>query len=164
MSAIISACGRYRHRLDRDCCDPFPGSKVFAYFGINPSTADASRDDPTVRKWRGFTQRNNGHKFIVGNLFSYRSTDVRELVNDSGDSEAAHWAHIHQIIAEADILVPCWGNSSKIPRAKRQATQELMQVLLASGKPVLHFGTTKSGDPLHPQMLAYATPLIPWAA
>jgi hypothetical protein len=40
----------------------------------------------------------------------------------------------------------------------------LMQVLLASGKPVLHFGTTKSGDPLHPQMLGYATPLIPWAS
>lgn len=119
MSAIISACGLYRHRLDRECCDPFPGSKVFAYFGVNPSTADASRDDATVRKWRGFTQRNNGHKFIVGNLFSYRATDVRELVNDSVDCEAVHWAHIHQIIAEADILVPCWGNSSKIPRSKR---------------------------------------------
>ena len=50
-----------------------------AFFGVNPSTADASSDDSTVRKWRGFTQRWGGSRFIVGNVFAYRSTDVRQL-------------------------------------------------------------------------------------
>lgn len=164
MSAVISPCGRYRYRLDRECGEAYPGSLVIAYFGINPSTADASKDDPTVRKWRGFTERNNGHKFIVGNLFSYRSKNPKGLVNDPSPNDEAHWTHIRQIIAEADILVPCWGNRSKIPRAKRYATGELLELLLASGKPVVHFGTTKSGDPLHALMLGYDTPLIPWNA
>lgn len=52
---------------------------MFAYIGINRSTADATLDDSTVRKWRSFTIRNGGHRFIVGNVFSYRATDVKEL-------------------------------------------------------------------------------------
>ena len=76
MNAVISNCGMYRYRLDRTVSDSGP---VFAFFGVNPSTADASSDDSTVRKWRGFTQRWGGSRFIVGNVFAYRSTDVRQL-------------------------------------------------------------------------------------
>ena len=75
-SAIISHCGKYRYRLDRTVSDSGP---VYAFFGVNPSTADASVDDATVRKWRGFVQRWGGSRFIVGNVFAYRSTDVRQL-------------------------------------------------------------------------------------
>lgn len=162
-SAVISPCGLYRYRLDRECRPPLDGSKVFAFFGINPSTADATLDDSTVRKWRGFTIRNGGHRFIVGNVFSFRATDPKLLVNDKRDCDAIHWQHIRQIIAEADILVPCWGNLSKMPPSKVKRPESLMQELLDSGKPVLHFGTTKSGAPKHPLMLGYDTPLIPWS-
>ncbi|POA45578.1 hypothetical protein C1893_23265 [Pseudomonas sp. MPR-ANC1] len=164
MSAIISPCGQYRYRLDRDCGLPFEGSKVIAYFGINPSTADATLDDQTVRKWRGFTIRNGGHRFIVGNVFAYRATDVDELVRVDEPFGLEWREHLIQIIAEADILVPCWGRLSKIPRALRRAPPELMKRLIDSGKPVLHFGVTKSGDPLHPLLLPYETPLTPWSA
>jgi hypothetical protein len=162
MSAIISPCGLYRFRLERDCGLPFEGSKVFAFFGVNPSTADANIDDATVRKWRGFTTRNGGARFIVGNAFAYRATDVRALANAPTDHDEANWQHIKQIIADADILVPCWGNRSKVPKHKSFHFDLLTQVLFDSGKPVLHFGTTKSGDPKHPQMLGYDTPLLPW--
>lgn len=164
MSAIISPCGQYRYRLDRDCGLPFEGSKVIAYFGINPSTADATLDDQTVRKWRGFTVRNGGHRFIVGNVFAYRATDVDELARVDEPFGLEWREHLTQIIAEADILVPCWGRLSKIPRALRRAPPELMKRLIDSGKPVLHFGVTKSGDPLHPLLLPYETPLTPWSA
>ena len=161
MSAIISDCGVYRYRLDREVG---VDGKVFAYFGVNPSTADAELDDATVRKWRGFTLRNGGRRFIVGNVFSYRATDVRELANDHVDCDQTHWSHIKQIIADADILVPCWGNRSKLPLGKVKRPEALLAMLLASGKPVLHFGTTKSGDPKHPLMLGYDTPLTPWSS
>jgi hypothetical protein len=160
-SAVISDCGLYRYRLDRDVQEK---GLVIAYFGINPSTADASIDDHTVRKWRGFTLRNGGRKFIVGNVFSYRATDVNDLIHDLVDCDATHWEHIRQIIEEADILVPCWGRRSKLPRTKIKRPEVLLQTLLESGKPVLHFGTTNSGDPKHPQMLGYDTPLTPWGS
>lgn len=159
MSAILSPCGLYRYRLDRGVQ---ADGKVFAYFGINPSTADANLDDATVRKWRGFTQRNGGRKFIVGNVFSYRATDVRHLAGPIQPQGPYHWPHIVKIIEDADVLVPCWGNSGKVPDRLRADIGGLLLVLETSGKPVMHFGLTASGDPKHPLMLGYDTPLVPW--
>lgn len=161
MSAIISDCGRYRYRLERDVQ---MDGKVFAFFGVNPSTADATVDDATVRKWRGFTKVNGGRRFIVGNVFAFRATDVRALAgiedpfgDDIGD-------HTTGIINDADILVPCWGNTIKVPPKLQFAFDVLMDALVSSGKPVVHFGLTKAGDPKHPLMLGYDTPLVPWGA
>ena len=162
MTAIISECGLYRYRLDRDCGLPFEGSKVFAYFGINPSTADATLDDATVRKWRGFTMRNGGHRFIVGNAFAYRSTDPKALYHVADPAGPENLAHLKQIIAEADVLVPCWGGLSKVLKSQQSRLRTVLYMLTASGKPVLHFGTTQCGQPKHPLMLGYETPLLPW--
>ncbi|BCP56310.1 hypothetical protein K32_49270 [Kaistia sp. 32K] len=159
MSAIISACGKYRYRLERDCGMPFDGSKTFAYFGINPSTADATLDDATVRKWRGFTVRNGGHRFIVGNVFSYRATDVRELARQPFPQGPEHYRHLQQIIAAADLLVPCWGASAKLPVELRHHLSTLLAWLQRTGKPMATFGMTSCGQPKHPLMLGYDTPL-----
>ena len=159
MNAVISNCGMYRYRLDRTVLDSGP---VFAFFGVNPSTADASSDDSTVRKWRGFTQRWGGSRFIVGNVFAYRSTDVRQLAAVEDAFGALIGDHTTSIITEADILVPCWGNTSKVPPSLRFAFDALMDALLSSGKPVKCFGLTASGDPRHPLMLGYSTPLLAW--
>ena len=157
MNAVISSCGMYRYRLDRTVSDSGP---VFAFFGVNPSTADASSDDSTVRKWRGFTQRWGGSRFIVGNVFAYRATDVRQLATVEDAFGDLIGDHTTSIIAEADILVPCWGNTSKVPPSLRFAFDALMDALLSSGKPVKCFGLTASGDPRHPLMLGYSTSLV----
>ena len=157
MNAVISNCGMYRYRLDRMVSDSGP---VYAFFGVNPSTADASVDDATVRKWRGFVDRWGGSRFIVGNAFAYHSTDVRQLATVEDAFGDLVGEYITNIINEADILVPCWGNTSKVPPSLRYAFGELMDALLSSGKPVKCFGLTASGDPRHPLMLGYSTPLV----
>ncbi len=163
MSAIISECGNYRYRLERECSGMLEeNGKVFAYFGVNPSTADACLDDSTVRKWRGFTARNGGSRFIVGNVFSYRSTDVRKLADVPFPQGPKHFQHLQQIIDGADVLVPCWGSSSKVPKHLREHMDTLLAWLLRTGKPVLHFGKTSCGQPKHPLMLGYDTPQLPW--
>lgn len=159
-SAIISPCGRYRYRLERECKKPFEGGKVFAFFGINPSTADAIEDDRTVSRWRWFTVREGGYRFIVGNVFSLRSTDVKKLAQADDLYGPDHWTHLKSIVNDADILVPCWGCSQKIPVHLRPAMKEMLKFLLSSGKPVYHFGFTGSGEPRHPLMLRNDTPLI----
>ncbi|BAW27538.1 DUF1643 domain-containing protein [Pseudomonas putida] len=163
MSAIFSPCELYRYRLEREVQ---PEGITYAYFGINPSTADAVENDATVRKWIGFTQRNGGRRFIVGNVFGFCSKDVKRLAAHTvATAKGPDWAeHFDQIIADADVLVPCWGASTKIPRHLRDELDNVLARLVASGKPVKHFGVTAGGQPLHPQMLAYATPLIPWSA
>lgn len=162
MSAILSACGKYRYRLDREVHGLDQDGPVFAYFGVNPSTADAAVDDATVRRCRGFTRVYGGRRFIVGNVFGYRSTDVRTLAKAADPFGPDNSLHIARIIDDADVLVPCWGATGKVPDRLRGDFASLLGKLQRSRKPVMHFGKTASGDPKHPLMLGYETPLTPW--
>lgn len=156
-SAVISPCSMFRYRLNRVVSGE--RGPVYAYFGVNPSTADGSIDDATVRKMVGFTEDLGGSRFIVGNVFAYRATDVRELATAADPFGPEIGDYTTEIIAEADILVPCWGNRTKVPPALQFAFDVMMDALLSSGKPVMCFGLTQSGDPKHPLMLPYRTPL-----
>lgn len=159
MSAVISRCGKFRYRLEREVQET---GLVIAYFGVNASTATATEDDHTVRKWLGFTRINGGRRFIVGNAFGYRATDVGELSrvdNPYGPRNKLHLAHI---IAEADVLVPCWGSRNKLAGELHARLDQLREQLFASGKPVKIWGLTQTGDPLHPLTLSYQTPLVDW--
>lgn len=156
MSAVLSLCRSYRYRLERDVAMEGP---VFAFFGVNPSTAHETLDDATVRKWRGFVQRWGGSRFIVGNVFAYRSTDVKALRTVQQPVGPENFAHLERIVADADVLVPCWGDRTKVPRTLHHHIDKTLAFLLAQGKPVRTFGLTKGGDPLHPLMLGYDTVL-----
>lgn len=158
MSAVLSECGKYRYRLERDIGAMF-GGPVYAFFGINPSTADAETDDATVRKWKGFVTRWRGSRFIVGNVFAYRATDVKELAKVTAPIGPQNDSHLFNICEEADILVPCWGNRGKLPKHLQRHLDFTLSYIGGHGKPVMTFGLSKSGDPLHPLMLGYDTPL-----
>jgi hypothetical protein len=163
MSAVISACTLYRYRLDRELgVFQKPPGFVIAYFGVNGSTADALTDDHTVRKWIGFSNLAGARRFIVGNAFGFRATDVKELARAADPIGPDNDRYLAEIIAEADILVPCWGSRGKLPRRLRPRLDDVAAMLWASGKPVKCFGVTASLDPLHPLTLAYSTPLIDW--
>lgn len=157
MTAVISECGKYRYRLERAISTAGP---VVAVFGINPSTADALMDDATVRKWRGFGQRLGWGRFLVGNVFAWRATDVRALAQARDPYGPEYDRYLSEIIGEADILVPCWGDRGKIPRMLRPEIDRLLSRLFASGKPVHCWGLTAGGDPRHPLRLGYRTELI----
>lgn len=156
MSAVISNCKRYRYRLDRDVQ---AHGLVFAYFGVNPSTADAEKDDQTIRKLKGFTQIYGGSRFIVGNPFAARCKEVKKLATINNPVGTDNEYYLHRIINEADILIPCWGNRSKVPEILHSHFDSLLAWLIRSGKPVCTFGLTKSNDPKHPLMLGYDTKL-----
>ncbi|WP_186056830.1 DUF1643 domain-containing protein [Burkholderia gladioli] len=159
MSAIISDCGAYRYRLEREV--NFEGP-VYAFIGVNPSTADASADDPTIRKLIGFVSRWGGSRLIVGNAFAYRATNVRALAGAADPHGPLNGSHLVSIFSDADIIVPCWGNSGKVPERLRDEFSNLRRMLLLLNRPIRVFGLTASRDPLHPLMLGYSMPLIEW--
>ena len=157
-SAWLSECNKYRYTLSRTWKDD---GVLYAYFGINPSTADANIDDATVKKWIGFTERNGGRGFMVGNVFAYRATNVKELADVSDPvGGSGNYTHLKNIISRADVLVPCWGNTKKVPERLRGEIESLVMLIQDSNKPVKVFGWTKSNDPKHPLMLPYSTKLI----
>ena len=175
-SAIISACDKFRYRLERDIepseealdlvrmfgpsAGPVP--LTIAFFGINPSTADAMLDDATVRKWVKFARREDATRIIVGNIFSYRSTDPKNLGRVAKHQGPEHWQHLQQIIDDADMLVPCWGSRDKVPKRLHDEIDLLLGTLLQSEKPLRIFGLTNSADPKHPLFLPDDTPLVAW--
>lgn len=162
MSAVLSDCGLYRYRLERDV--GMEGS-TFMFIGVNPSTADATVDDATVRKWIGFVKRWGGRRFLVGNAFAYRSTDVRALAKLAPPDAIGilnDW-HVMRMASEADVIVPCWGNTTKVPPVLRTRFAFLTEMLTGANRPIKCFGRTQGGDPLHPLMLGYSTALVPWA-
>src|SRR3954451_2301972 len=61
---------RYGAARNRQCSD-LRGGGMSAM--VNPSTADAETDDPTIRKVKGFSERAGYGHIIVGNLFAFRA-------------------------------------------------------------------------------------------
>lgn len=92
MSAVISPCSLYRYRLERD---GLGGNRVACVIMVNPSTADGTEDDATIRKLKGFAERNDIGRLIVVNKLAFRATDVRDVakaVDPIGPDNDSHIA------------------------------------------------------------------------
>ena len=70
--ASFSACGQYRWELQRVVSTPAHDEhrRVLLFVGLNPSRADAGRDDPTLRRLQGFARAWGHHQLVVLNLFA----------------------------------------------------------------------------------------------
>lgn len=161
MTAILSPCGTYRYRLRREI-EPLLGQGNVLVCMLNPSTADAEQDDPTIRKLIGFCRRMAAPpaRFTVVNAFAYRATDPRVLldaykrgVDVVGPDNDKHidWAR-----HGASRVIVAWGGMHK---ALRWRIPEVMR-LLGEGE---SWGSTADGMPRHPLMLSYSTALQRWA-
>lgn len=158
-SAVISECGLYRYRLERH---GLSGAGAVAWIMVNPSTADATTDDPTIKKVMGFTERWGGGWVIVGNLFAYRATDVRELRRAPDPIGPEDNDHLRRIMAEAPTVVVAWGPAAKFPPERRNRWRTVALIARELGVTLQCIGTAQDGQPRHPLMVAYATPLEPW--
>lgn len=161
-SAIISPCGTYRYRLDRP--DVF-GDFTTAVIMVNPSTADATNDDATIRKLVGFRDRYSWGNLIVGNLFAYRATDVRELAKANDPIGPDNDYRLCEIFLDAQQVIFAWGPSAKLPKRLRERWQEVDDLARKMHcKPMCIGEPAKDGQPCHPLMLPYSRKLEPWCA
>ncbi|MGX9983913.1 DUF1643 domain-containing protein [Methylobacterium fujisawaense] len=161
MSAILSECGTYRYRLEREV-NGLLGSKVVAFVMVNPSTADAETDDATVRKVIGFARRMSARRVLVGNLFAYRATDIKALRDAPDPIGAENDAHLRRILGEADICIVAWGALAKLPPNLRRRWARFHDMATAAGTQLMCLGIAQDGHPLHPCMIGYERPVIEW--
>lgn len=159
--AYISRCELYRYNLSRVWDRSKP---QFLYIGINPSTADATFDDQTVKKWAGFTAANGGGGFTAVNVFAYRSTDVSKLAEVENPVGVRNHIMVEKYIKDAHTVIPCWGRLDKVPRELRHNFTAVNRLIFENKSKPLCFGYNADGTPKHPQMLGYKTPLIPYEA
>jgi hypothetical protein len=155
--ATLSACGLYRYRLWRR----WGNGRHMTWLMLNPSTADAEADDPTIRKCVGFARRWGYEAIEVVNLFAWRATDpaALRLVDDPVGSE--NNAHIEEAARTAPLMVAAWGAGAGAPYSGIRARAEDVFVLLAR-RNLRCLGRAENGAPRHPLMLKYATPLEPY--
>lgn len=156
---ILSECELFRYLLERLLNET---GIVVAFVGVNPSKATKDVPDQTDRKWRGFGRLMGARSVLYGNPYAYRATDVSELASAVDPIGPDNDHHLRAMFAEADIIVPCWGSRDKIPMRLHERLFVVRRLIRESGKPVRIFGLSKSGDPLHPLMLAYKTELVEW--
>ena len=141
--ATISDGGEYRYKLSRIWHPPTPPA---LFVMLNPSTADANQDDPTIRRCIDFAKSWGYGGLLVGNLFAFRATDPKEMrlaPDPVGPSNDAALAELHQ---QAGITIAAWGvNGVHLGRAA--------QVLGGLPGTVHCLGETKDGHPRHPLYL-----------
>ena len=128
---------------------------------LNPSTADETSDDPTIRRVRRFTQRIGFSGFTVVNLYAMRATDPRELwaagdpvgpENDRTINEEAFAA-----FTDGAPIIAAWGAN-----AKPERVAEVLALPFVARGDLRCFGTTKAGAPRHPLYLPRLAECVPW--
>ncbi|HFI2197515.1 TPA: DUF1643 domain-containing protein [Pseudomonas aeruginosa] len=157
MSAIISECGQYRYLLTRpgDCLAD-KGTAVFLM--LNPSTADAALDDPTIRRCRNFASAWGCNGIAVVNLYALRATNPADLwKHDDPVGPDNDW-RLRAIAREYTDIVCAWGAN-----AKPERVDAVTSILTAAGGRLWCLGTTKDGHPRHPLYVRGNQALQPWA-
>ncbi len=129
---------------------------------LNPSVADAEKDDNTIRRCVGYAKREGRDAIVVGNLFAFRSTAPKNLLTavDPVGPENMNWIDALARAAERERapIVCAWGAHGGYERQDIVA----MRCMKMAGANTVCFGTTRQGFPKHPLYLSNAEPLIPY--
>lgn len=152
MSAVISDCGRYRYMLTRGT-----GPRRLVFIMLNPSTADAETDDPTIRRCTGFAATLGYTGIIVLNLYAFRATQPAALWSQSDPVGPSNDMYLPALAGD-DTIVCAWGANAKPDRVAHVAA-----LLREAGARLMCLGTTKSGAPRHPLYVRGDQPLTEWS-
>ena len=141
-SAVLSPCSRYRYRLTRLWST---GTGTVVFIGLNPSTAAAKEDDPTILKCIRFAKSWGYSELCMLNLFAWRSTDPSVLSEVDDPVGPENDAHLLEVAQSARCVVAAWGNHGNLLDRSNRVRSML---------PDLHgLRLNKNGEPSHPLYL-----------
>lgn len=149
--AILSECKNYRYILWRTWNRSL--EKVF-FIGLNPSTADAIQDDPTLRRCIGFARSWGFGGLWLGNLFSWRSkspNDLKHVVDPIGPVTDDWLGQTHGM---AKISIAMWGNYGCLGQRGDIIHRRFLDLYC--------FGLTQLGQPRHALYLKSNTQYFFW--
>ncbi|WP_380873659.1 hypothetical protein ACFB49_42970 [Sphingomonas sp. DBB INV C78] len=155
-AAEISSCGGYRYSLLRRWD---PGAYVQPVIMLNPSTADAEIDDPTIKRCMAFARRENFGGIRVFNLFAYRATspaDMKAVKDPIGPKNDEALAEAFALSATPTLVA--WGtDGGHLARAAA-----VCAIAKQAGASLVCLGMTKDGHPRHPLYVKGSQPFVPY--
>lgn len=148
-AAVFDRSRTYRYLLTRIWDPSLP---IAVFLMLNPSTADAMADDPTIRRLageNGFARRWGRGGIAVVNLFALRSTDPAKLRHHKDPVGPHNASFVQHAVRQSDLVVAAWGG----PGVLGGRGDAMALALQAAGVPLKAFGFTRSRQPLHPLYL-----------
>lgn len=137
--ANFSACRKYRYSLWRKWDD----AKPYALFiGLNPSTANETEDDPTIRRCINFSKKWGYGGLHMVNLFAFRATKPCDLMRAKEPIGPDNDKQIKILARHAGIIVAAWGNDGAYLGRSEALTSMLPHLKCLK--------INKSGEPAHP--------------
>jgi hypothetical protein len=141
-SAEISPCGRYRYALTRR----WSYGPTVGWVMLNPSTADGTVDDPTLRRVTAFSRAWGYGGLVVANLYAFRATKPADLRKAADPIGPDNDEHLTSVAAGCDRIVAAWGAHARPGRIAAVLALPGMDRLTA-------LALTKNGQPRHPLYL-----------
>lgn len=153
-TAVISACGAYRYSLTRRWSE----APLLPFVMLNPSTADAKEDDPTIRRCIGFARREGAGGLIVANLYALRSPAPEALWASRDPIGPENWRMLvglaAQAIAPSLPIICAWG-----ALARQDQIDGALRMFQTAGARLACLGRTQRGAPRHPLYVRGDQPL-----
>lgn len=162
-SATISDDGRFRYDLIRDWTPLGVTPTTAVWLLLNPSTADAEEDDPTIRRVVAFTRAWGLTRAAVVNLYAFRATDpvdlrravvrsnlvnlAEEVVGPENDRAILRWT------TGTEMVVAGWGVNVETILGGLTRVRKVLEILDLAGAVPLALKTSKTGHPGHPLYL-----------
>lgn len=154
---VFSECRKYRYTLWREwdidllsgsADDLRHGEKFVMFIGLNPSTANETEDDPTIRRCVSFSKRWGYGAFCMTNLFAFRATDPKEMKKHPTPEGSMDAFYLSWIAQHAGLIVAAWGKHG----AHLNQDKITLDFVSKLGN-VYHLGLNKDGTPKHPLYL-----------
>lgn len=139
--ATISTCGRYRYSLTRRWGTALP---MVCFIGLNPSTADAETDDPTMRREINFARAWGFGSLVKVNLFALRETLPERMLCDPQPIGPLNDQFIAAAVQASSAVVCAWGTDGGHLDRDRDVLRALRRLT-----PPLCLRVTKNGFPAH---------------
>ena len=144
---------RYRYLLEAKVSDS--SGLVCMFLMLNPSTADATKSDPTMNACKRFARDWGYGTMRVCNLFALRSPYPRSLKESTDPVGPDNDRWIVRNARDADVIVCAWGNHG----GHHDRDSKVLRMLEGEGQSgkMRHLGLTKLGQPRHPLRLRVDT-------
>jgi len=126
---------------------------------LNPSTADAERNDPTIRRCIAFAARERFGGVEIFNLFAFRATApaVLKAASDPVGPDNDH--HLRDLFARHRTILAAWGAHG----AHRGRAEAILRLAAGLGVTLTCLGRTAQGQPRHPLYVKGDSALLPFA-
>jgi len=153
-NAIFSPCGLYRYRLWRRWDD---GPSV-AFLMLNPSTADATKNDPTVERCHRRAVDMGFGALEVINIFAYRATDPKDLKKAARPVGPLNDQTLIEAASAAQMTICAWGSHGNF----KGRDMDVRNLLKSANIKTYMLALTKHDQPRHPLYMPYSQKPVLW--